>query len=90
MSGLYDTMYGISDEVVALAEFVAHSFGEAECLVEVLELVAQVLVSIINEDEHLFVELDSHFRFTHWSEHLLEECFVHSNCWLVGYYTSAS
>ena len=83
-------MYGISYKVVALAEFVSHTLGEAECLVEVLELVAQVLVGIINEDEHLFVELDSHLRFTHWGEHLLEECFVHSNCWFVGYYTSAS
>lgn len=83
-------MYGISDEVIALAEFVAHTLGEAECLVEVLEFVAQVLVGIINQDEHLVAELDSHLRLAHWSEHLLEECFVHSNCWLVGYYTSAS
>lgn len=72
-------MYGISEKVIALAEFVAHTLGEAECLVEVLELVAQVLFSIINQDEYLVGELDSHLRLTHWGEHLLEECFVHSS-----------
>jgi hypothetical protein len=71
-------MYGILDEVIALAEFVSHTLGEAKCLVKVLELVAQVLVGIINEDEHLVAELDSHLWLTHWGEHLLEECFVHS------------
>jgi len=83
-------MYGISDEVVALAEFVAHTFGEAERLVEVLEFVAQVLVSIINEYECAVGVLNANLWLAHRSKDFGEECFVHSNCWLVGYYTSAS
>jgi hypothetical protein len=45
-------MNAISDEVVVVTEFVAHRLGEAERLVEVLELVAQALVRLINQDEH--------------------------------------
>jgi hypothetical protein len=77
-------MYGISDEVIALAEFVAHSFGEAECLVEVLEFVAQVLVSIINEYEGAVGVLNANLWLERRSKDFGEECFVHSDCWFVG------
>ena len=83
-------MKAISDEVVVVTEFVAHRLGEAECLVEVLELVAQVHVCFINEYECAVGVLNTNLRFTHRSKDFGEECFVHSDCWLVGYYTSAS
>ncbi len=68
-------MKAISDEVVVVTEFVAHRLGEAECLVEVLELVAQVHVCFINQCEDAVAVLNANLWLTRWSKDLSKERF---------------
>ena len=66
-------MNGISDEVVVITELVAHRLSEAERLVEVLELVAQVHVCFINQCEDAVAVLNANLWLTRWSKDFSKE-----------------
>ena len=63
-------MNAISNEVVVVCELVADCLGEAERLVEVLELVAQVNSCVVGKDEDAVLVFNANLRFADWCEHL--------------------